>query len=228
MIGNDIVDLDFTDSPSYQHVRHLERVCTEEELQIVRHDDQPSVTLAALWAAKEASYKLMAKKTKRYFVPRQFAVRFGNPDRRTAAETALVTYGGIVTRVELSLTESWVHAIAFSAEIQVVCWSIREIGRCFCNDRQERNESEVARSLAAELAARYCQEDLQLDFDGSIPVLTLKSGDRAGFDVSLSHHGKFAAVGVAWPIAENCPIMADSEPRGYAPAQEETCFTCTA
>jgi phosphopantetheinyl transferase (holo-ACP synthase) len=228
VIGNDIVDLNFLDSPSYQHVGHLARVCTEEELHAVRIDEQPSLTLGALWAAKEASYKLLSKKTKYRFVPRQFAVRFANQARRSAAETALVTYDGIVTRVELSLTENWVHAIAFSTEGQAVRWSIREIARCFRNGRQARDESEAVRFLARELVARYCQDDLQLDFHGGIPILTLQSGGHAAIDVSFSHHGKYAAVGVACPLAESWAIIVDSGLRGYAPEREETCFTCTA
>jgi hypothetical protein len=186
------------------------------------------VTLATLWASKEAAYKSLMKTTNCRFVPKRFAVRFGNPNRLTGTESAMVAHDGILMRVELSLGEHWVHAIALSPVVQVVRWTIREITRCFREDCQAQDESEAVRFLAAELVSRYCQEDVRLDFQGRIPILALKGGGRTAIDVSFSHHGKFAAVAVAWPMVDNWQIKSDRRLSGNASAREETCSTYTA
>jgi phosphopantetheinyl transferase (holo-ACP synthase) len=228
VIGNDIVDLHFPDSPSYQHVEYLKRVCTAEELRVVRYAENPSVTLAILWACKEAAYKLFSKKNNCRFVPGNFAVRFGNRARPTATEWAMVTYDGKSTKVNLSLDEHWVQAIALSPAVQCVRWTVREIARCFWDGCKARDESEAVRLLAAELVARYCQEDVRLEFHGRAPILTFKTGGRAAIGLSFSHHGKFAAVAAAWPIGDSWRIMAGSGVHANAPAREEACSTCTA
>lgn len=228
MVGNDIVDLHFIDSPCYQHVEHLRRVSTAEELHVVRNANKPSVTLAALWASKEAAYKLFSKKTNCRFVPKRFVVCSGNLARLTATGTAMVTHGGVSAKVELSLTENWVHAIAISPGVQAVRSAVHEIERSCREVCQAQAESEAVRFLAAELISRYCREEVLLDFHGRTPILTLKAGGRAAIDVSFSHHGKFAAVAMAWPIGNNSRILPGSGFLGTPGPREEMCSTCTA
>jgi len=228
VVGNDIVDLQFADSPCYQHVAHIGRVCTPDELTFVHNADEPSIVLASMWVSKEAAYKLISKSMSCRFVPRQFAVSLTNPDEATAARAAIVSYAGIATRVELSVCENWVHAVAVSPAVQVVRWAVRDIEKCFSGDRRATDESEAVRFLATERSANYFGEDVLLNFQGRTPILVHPSGGRAGVDVSFSHHGRFAAVAMAWPARIERPTRNSAERCANLSRAEEMCFTCTA
>lgn len=227
MIGNDIVDLHFADQPPYQHVGHPERVCTTEELRYIREAENPSVILAALWASKEATYKLFSRETAFPFVPKQFVVRLKSPTLLAASEAAMVTYRETLTKVELSVTDEWVHAASVSQSVQIARWKVREIDTASRDGLQPQDESEAVRSLAAELTSRYCRDDLLHCFQGGIPILTNVAGSRIGIEVSFSHHGKFAAVAMAWPFKEPGRFSGFGF-AGSTSLWEETCSTCTA
>lgn len=228
MIGNDIVDLHFADQPPYEHVGHPERVCTTEELLYIREAENPSLTLAALWATKEATYKLFSREAGFSFIPKQFVVRLKRATRLAASETAVASYRGIPTRVELSLTDEWVHAISIPQSAQIVRWKVREIDAASPGSLQPRQESEAVRSLALDLTSKYCQGDILPSFQGRIPILTNEAGSHSGIEISFSHHGKFAAVAVAWPIGQPGRFSTDTEFAGKVTPGEETCSTFTA
>jgi len=230
VIGNDIVDLHFLDWPSYQHIGHARRVCTTEELGYIREVEDPSIALAALWAVKEATYKLFSREAHFPFIPKLFAARFANPVRLAAAETAIVSYRGVPTRVELTVTDEWVHAAAISPAVQVVRWKACKIDWSPGKGRQlaPSNESEAVRSLAAELASRYCQEEVEQGFQGRVPILKYKDSSSAEIELSFSHHGRFAAVAMAWPIGDHREIPPHRGIGGKTSSWEETCSTCTA
>lgn len=202
MVGNDIVDLHFLDAPSYQHVRHLERVCSSEEVQAVQDSKAPSVTLAALWACKEAAYKAFSQEINCRFVPRRFAVCFEDIASLAARKTATVIFNGIPAKVHLSLTGHWIHAIATSPTAQFARYVVREIEQSCPENPRVQNESQVVRFLAAECISRFCSKDILLDFHGKRPVLMRRTGDLAKIGISFSHHGRFAAVAMAWPKAD--------------------------
>ena len=227
MIGNDIVDLHFADHPPYEHVRHPERVCTAEELRYIREAENPSLTLAALWASKEATYKLFSRETGFPFIAKQFVVRLKSPTRLASTETAIASYRGIPTRVELSVNGQWIHATSISQSAQIVRWKVREIDAASPGSLQPRQESEAVRSLALDLTSRYCQEDVLQGFQGRIPVLTNEAGNHLGIEISFSHHGRFAAVAMAWAVGQPGRFLPDKF-RGKLTSWEETCSTCTA
>jgi len=227
VLGNDIVDLHFADCPPYQHVGHPERVCTAEELRSVRDAERPSVTLAALWASKEAAYKLFSRETCCPFIPKQFAVCLENSGRLNSAEVAMVIHAGVSVRIELSVTDDWLHATAISPAVQFVRWKVREIGMGCTGGCQPLGESKAARLLADELASRYCEEGVLQGFRGGIPIFKNKKGGDAPVKVSFSHHGRFAAVAMGWPIG-NRQGVPGRRFAGKAFPWEETCSTCTA
>ena len=227
MVGNDIVDLHFPDSPPYQHVNHLTRVCSAMECDLVRNADQPSVTLASLWAAKEAAFKLFAKGRMCRFIPQRFAVHLDGPVEQDATQTGVVSFEGSSAAVRLFLRERWLHAVAFSAAASRICWAVRDVESCYDHKVEARHESAAVRILAAELVSKYCSQEVLPRFDGGVPVLTNKDGSRAAVNISFSHHGKFAAVVLAWlrvvPRDVHYETIRRSERAG-----EEVCSTSTA
>jgi phosphopantetheinyl transferase (holo-ACP synthase) len=222
VIGNDIVDLHFFDSPAYRHVRYLDRVCTVAEAQGVRQSADPSTSLAIVWAAKEAAYKLHAKRSVHCrFVPQQFVTDIENRVGLVSNGKLIVIYAGMRTNVGISVTKRWVHAIATSPEDTALHWGVRGLEQCFRDGRQARGESEAVRFLAAELLVNSGHEDLSLEFAGKIPKVMRKTGGHAGIDISLSHHGAFAGVAVAWSLDKasprtksHCRFLKRSAPEG--------------
>lgn len=228
MVGNDIIDLHFLDSPPYQHIRHLKQVCSEDEVRAVRNSGSPSITLAALWACKEAAYKVFSREFNCHFVPKRFAVCFEGKLSLASRETATVTYDEVPVGLELLMTNQWVHAVAISPSAQFARYAVGEIEQRYPENLRAQTESHAVRFLAAECVSRFCEEDLLLDFNGKVPVLMRKMGERAEIDISFSHHGGFAAVAMAWPKSRGLQFGATSRFFGNALPEEDKCSTCTA
>jgi phosphopantetheinyl transferase (holo-ACP synthase) len=203
VVGNDVVDLDFFGFPARQHVRHLSRVCTSFEASAVMRSPDPCRCLAMVWASKEATYKLVAKTEgiRRHFVPREFVLdvdRFKESNRKCRSK---VSHKGVEARIEITVAERCVHAVATLRESRLVWWGVRELEQQYLDYRQARVESEAVRTLAGELLTKYGESDLVLEFLGRIPIVRRKSGGYAGMGISLSHHGAFVAVALARSIA---------------------------
>lgn len=196
MIGNDIVDISLFGSPACQHVRHLDRVCTPEEARGVRKSTNPSISMAVVWAVKEASYKLFSKESGYFhFVPRQFVTEINEPVL-TDGGRLTVTYDNTPADVQVSITKNWVHAVAVRTENRNVGWRVRKIDRS--GTSEPIDESRAARLLAAELLLQFCGDNFALNFAEKIPTVTKQSDEHTGIGISLSHHGAFAAAAIAW------------------------------
>jgi phosphopantetheinyl transferase (holo-ACP synthase) len=228
LIGNDVVDLHFFDSPDYHHVNYLERTCTPEEARVIRHGPQPSKSLALVWASKEALYKLVSKQFAiNGFVPRRFSVDVDQGTPLEACERLVVNYAGIPYNVAITATERWVHAVATFPEGQNVHWTLRAMERSFPHARPEEGESKTVRALAMELLLKCGHKNAALEFVGRVPTLRTDNG-LAGIDISLSHHGAYASAAIAWPLGDS---LIDAQVlRGFVEVSsvEGTCSTCTA
>jgi len=228
LLGNDIVDLQFCEPPTHRHVRYLDRVCTPQEAQAVRRSANPVKALAVLWASKEATYKLHSKDLGLcHFVPMQFAAEIENSDPARIDEKLSVLHAGVHTEVSLFANDCWVHAVA-TASVVRVDWRVWEIEKCMRGAGRASSESESVRFLARALLDELGLEDVSLQFDGRVPRLKRKDGSRAEMDVSLSHHGAYAAVAIAWP---SCRIDSRTwDEAGFAAmkSSEAVCSTCTA
>ncbi len=203
MVGNDIVDLNFFESPAYHHIQFLSRVCTPAEARAVADSLDPCRLLAMAWASKEATYKLLAKEgSLRHFIPRQFSVEIASAERRHSQYRFKVTHAALDVVVDIQATERWVHAIAAFPEGRIVHWRVQEIEQRFQDGRQAQVESEGVRSLANELLAEYEEGDVVLEFVGRIPAIRRKIAGHTGMGISLSHHGAFVAAAIALPLAD--------------------------
>jgi phosphopantetheine--protein transferase-like protein len=226
MIGNDIVDLRFFALPNYQHVRHLDRVCTPTEALAVRQSKSPSVSLSVIWAAKEAAYKLLSKRHSGCsFVPTRLVSDFC-PDMSTIAGTRLqIRCGEVRANVSVSITDRWVHATAIAEQEIIVHWGIQEVAQRGGLE-QSANQSEAVRCLARQLLSDHGCEHMQLMFAGRIPMLTGTFSRGVEMGVSLSHDGSFVAAAIGWSSSSSESSASRPLPRGRSSG--EACFTCTA
>ena len=201
MIGNDIVDLQYFDSPFYQHIRYLERVCTSLEADRVRQSKDASQALATVWAAKEAAYKLVSRTSSlKHFVPRDFVI--DARDLRGAYDELHVSCNGKEAKVKTFGTEQWLHAVAVFDDSCHLHWKVQEIHKPPFGIIAPSDESDIARQLARDLLSECGLKNALLDFVGRIPTLRqsgLYSIEKA---MSLSHHGRFVAAALTWASGE--------------------------
>lgn len=229
MIGNDVVDLQFFESPAYHHVGYLNRVCTPAEARFVLQSDDPSTVLAMVWASKEAAYKAVSKRIScPYFVAREFETHFEKcPTQICSAELA-VSHCGIQSIVKIMGTERWIHAIARLPEAGTFRWTVCEIKNCFAHNSAAKSESEAVRFLAKELFVECRLPDVALEFVERIPTVVRTAGGSAGVEISLSHHGAFAAAAVAYDVKARGLLMDFGEKSKEHLPVERLCFTSTA
>lgn len=202
MVGNDIIDLQYLEWPPYQHIRYLERVCTPTEADAVRGSSNPARSLAAVWAAKEAAFKLLSRSYNlMHFVPRELVTDFALHNSKSSE--LCVLHHRTQTNVSIFKTTQWLHAVAKSARCGALQWRVREIQKNAPHGITPANESVTVRQLAKELLQESGVKDAALDFVGKIP--TLRNAGRLDPDksISLSHHGRFVAAAIAWTASES-------------------------
>ena len=201
MIGNDVIDLNFADSPPYEHIRRLHRVCTSQEIATIRSSLHPSTTFAFVWAAKEAAFKLLSSRMNHCgFVPGRFETNFaGTTASRTIARLT-VRFATEFADVTIVSNENWVHAVAVAQKNCPARWKVRVIPARAASGETE-SESAFARLLAAELLSEWGLKDAVLEFHNKVPVVRAPARRLDQIGISLSHHGRYAAAAIALPVS---------------------------
>lgn len=190
MIGNDVVDLlDPEVRPGAAHPRFDRRVFAPEEREVLGLSGAPERLRWMLWAAKEAAYKVARKLAPRVvFSPRRFVVRL---DPRLRGEVA---HGVRRYAVRLEEGAGRVHALASEGPLPDAEGAELATGWLELAPDDPRAGEVVRAAALRALGARLGTAPGELAFvrEGRIPRLHLR-GEPAPFDVSLSHHGRFAA-----------------------------------
>lgn len=178
-----------------------------------------------LWSAKEAAYKLMAKQGDQvHFVPRQFVTEHAEDMEMDNDSRLIVTHAGMRASVRIYGTHQWLHAVATFTWDTAIRWTVCEIDRYSLH----RDESVAVRSLAAHLLTNCGGVDLGLRFEGRVPMVIGKGGERTGMDISLSHHGAFAAVAITGKTRAAEAAKWIKTLCGDGLSLEEMCSICTA
>lgn len=228
MIGNDIVDLHFFETPAYHHVHYLKRVCTAEEEAFVSQWHDSCRALAILWAAKEATFKLISKQNPdRRFIHRQFVAQLCNPFVFVAGGRLEIRYEDSRIDTVISQTQRWVHAVAILPEARHIRWAVREIERCSTTGFPAERESQAARFLARELLLESGEKELSLEFVGRVPNVVRKGNHQSRIGISLSHHGAFASAAIALQSDADSPGPQDASHFVEHLTSGEMCSTCT-
>lgn len=202
MVGNDIVDLRDPESQAERlHPRFDTRVFTAREREVIAADGGSSRERWKLWAAKEAAYKLLRKRTpSTVFSPFRFEVA------SEASNRAVVAHGESRVRIDYQANTAAVHAVAVatertSAEI-LSGWRRLSASELAAGDPEV--PSRAVRAFACERVALrlgLAVSELEISREGRVPFLCV-AGKRAKADLSLSHHGDW--VGFAcelWGLA---------------------------
>ncbi|OPY04324.1 MAG: hypothetical protein A4E67_02442 [Syntrophaceae bacterium PtaB.Bin038] len=201
---------------------------TSAESSRIRDFPEPDVLLWALWAGKEAAFKVLAKKDPALpFIPRIFEVRLDTCGLRAASTCAgtcnapaagavLTPEGAIPLRVYLRGT--CVHALALSGGEEYfdhVAWRVEVLPELKGVDAPEE-ESRIVREalkrcVAAHLGWNRKELEIRRTESGSRrgPPRLYYRGKRTTLDMSLSHDGRFGACAVLMPGPDGRPSESD-------------------
>lgn len=203
-VGNDIVDLhaDKTAGKSSDS-RFVNKVLTEaEKLRFDRAECQ-DVYLWSVWAAKETAYKALVKAHPGIASwPRKYEVTHGAPDLSKSGDAMVKTPLDSVP-VMLFVNNDYIHCIGGMTGRLCPDMIIRGVvevasAESVCMDPQQKSEV-VRQASAARIAA--CEDVPESDIEirrarssrGLGPPMVYIRQRAAGIDLSLSHHGRFAA-----------------------------------
>jgi phosphopantetheinyl transferase (holo-ACP synthase) len=215
LIGNDIVDLAEPGvAGKEQDRRFMDRVFTPEERARILEAAAPTIALWKTWAAKEAAYKIAGKiREKVTFAHRAFEVAADGSE-------GWVSFEDLLVRVRWEVAADYVHCVGqLGPRIQRSAQSglgrvLTAIAHCreplggqlTTAERASVHSpaSERARLLARRLMARWDLRGAEVlrawrARGWGAPVLARDDRPLEGFDVSLSHDGRFAAAAVAGP-----------------------------
>jgi phosphopantetheinyl transferase (holo-ACP synthase) len=224
-VGNDIVDLAEPGVAGKEHDRRfMDRVFTPAERERILSAAAPTVALWRTWAAKETAFKIASKVRERVvFSHRAFEVGPAAP--RSLAEWVGVQFEDLDIRVRWETARDYIHCVGHlvrGEEAQPVTEAARgprrllagilhhsqSLGGALSSAEQasvHSSASERARLLARRLMDRCDLQGAEIvrlwrAWGWSPPVVSHQGRPVAGFDVSLSHDGRFVAAVLAGPV----------------------------
>jgi phosphopantetheine--protein transferase-like protein len=224
-IGNDIVDLAEPGVAGKERdQRFMNRVFTPAERERILEAAAPTIALWKAWTAKEAAFKVASKlRSRLVFRHQAFEVL---PDEaagvntrlraavRATADQAHVRFEDLLIRVKWDAAKDYIHCIGQLAGAE---WDLLT---GVANDEDDTLDPRLltdaerasvysmasarARLLARELMTRWDLHRVEVlrlwrARGWSAPVLAEEGRRLAGFDVSLSHDGRYVAAALSGP-----------------------------
>ncbi len=192
MIGNDIVDINFTRKQSnWQRDGFLDKIFTSEEQEHVLKSKCNFTSVWQLWSMKESVYKIYVRKHKeRFFAPKKLVCTPTNSSN-----------GSVVINDEKYLTKTitnknYIYTTAISdvsnlSSVDTFCFTLK--GSDFSTQR-----ATVYTQLKNRIAEKYNlnSEIIQIEKTAlGIPEVKVNN-QTLGVNISLTHHGNYGAVSI--------------------------------
>lgn len=187
-IGNDIVDLGKARTESNSKRKgYLEKICTENEQQLIHQAKDSFQLLWVLWTMKESTYKIINRNTGlRNYAPLSFQCELSQLTATEATGT-IICYGQLF-HSHTTLKDGYIHSVAASLPAQLEKVNIMYPANSK-SYKEEFNQSAVAYQLHKNTAG--------------LPEMTHRTeGTRHA--VSVSHHGRYLAIAYS-----DSPLSAD-------------------
>lgn len=197
-VGNDIVDLRHPGNRGKsKDDRFLSRVFTEQERDRIAGAACPDRLLWALWAAKEAAFKVVSRDDPTVrSTPRRYDIRLdvGNESEMCLAGRAITPRGELALRIVM--TDDYIHALSATKEDHLDR-IVRRVDRMDVEEDPGEASAFVRRQLLNEIS-RYLDLPLGELSIGKEPLgpgapFVLYREQPLAVDISLSHDGRFAA-----------------------------------
>lgn len=184
MIGNDIIDLDFTSAQSnWRRKGFLEKLFSPEEQLILTETAEPEISVWLLWAMKESAYKAHQRKFNlaRKFNPRDFRCKI-NPMKGSSV-SGEVTIGNHIYYANSSVEKRYIYCYACSEKNAMINQQI------FLDSKDIKKELISTFSNVYKLA----QEKVSIKKNNyAIPYISYENREII-CNFSLTHNGNFSA-----------------------------------
>lgn len=182
-LGNDIVDLRSAERNC--HERFPARICTKEELRLLRED---SSLLWVFWAAKEAAYKTLKRLNPAlYFSPAAFECLLTDE---------CVLFQNIRLPLLLRITPEYIHAVCSTSQ---QCLKKSSLHLIVEHASSPQTASTDIRRQVEKLARAIFKQDIEISNEqdrwSQIPRLISKGKELAV--LSLSHDGNYMAAALS-------------------------------
>lgn len=187
MIGNDIIDLDYT-RKHCDWTRHgwIQKIFSSDEQDIISNSTDPFTTVWRMWSMKESVYKLhMRTKQERSFYPSRISCNILD------AKCGLVEYEGKEYNTETNIQDEYIYSSTKLSNDTLVSQKIINYGKV-----ELKNHYKII----------IAQISTQLDWDSSevnivknglgIPEVYLNQIKQEIY-LSITHHGKYLAYSIA-------------------------------
>ena len=207
--------MDLTDPQNMgksRDTRFVNRVFGPGEQELISRAHNQDAVLWALWAGKEAAYKLVKKHDpSATSVPRLYKVSLDYAEGSVGLSSGSNALTGFVDtpygRIEIKvfITSDYVHCIGTTSapdEMDALVWHVARISP----DSQVSPDYEsafVRKALKLRLSTYYDESPENIEIrrvkssSGLGPPFVCINGERAAIDVSLSHDGFLAAYAFA-------------------------------
>jgi phosphopantetheinyl transferase (holo-ACP synthase) len=192
LVGNDVVDLDDPGARgAHLRERLVQRVLTEPERARLASSEAPHALFWALFAAKEAAYKVVAKlRPGAAFAHRAFEVD---------AALGHVRYDGLCFPLRVRVTPEHVSALAWTSIAPALASVVEAKGADLGIVARAALTTALAERLGcAPAELTIVREPRPGSWDGFAPPRVLRSRKPLAADVSLSHDGRFVSYAVVF------------------------------
>ena len=201
-VGNDIVDLNEEHgSLKHQDHRFLTRVFTPQEKAFIQNSSRPEISLWMLWAAKEASFKIVSKlDASTVFAHQLFQVTLTE-----SRNIASVSYKRYRINVSFIIEKDFIHAVANWVEKKDSCNHSQLFSSQHYLEKEQLEEKKSESKWVRHYLKAQLSKSLNINADQieirresregkPAPVeVYLNECKRADVDISLSHHGSWVA-----------------------------------
>lgn len=184
MLGNDIVDLDFTAAESnWRRKGFLNKIFSPEEQRIIRNSGNPDVDVWLLWAMKESAYKAHQRKFNlpRKFNPKDFRCKINLI--RGSSVSGEVAIGNHIYHANSSVEKKYIYCYACSEKKPLI------------NQKIFLDSENIKKELISTFSNVYKlpQEKVSIKKDNQfIPYISYENQEII-CNFSLTHNGKFSA-----------------------------------
>jgi phosphopantetheinyl transferase (holo-ACP synthase) len=195
-----------------RNTRFINRVFTPSEQELISRARNQDAVLWALWAGKEAAYKLVKKHDPSVTsVPRLYEVSLNCAEESVGLSPGSNALTGFVAtphgrvQIKIFITSDYVHCIGTTSaldEMEALVWHVDRISP----DSQASPDYEsafVRKALKLRLSKCYDESPENIEIRrvnspyGLAPPSVCINGEPAAIDVSLSHDGLFTAYAFA-------------------------------
>ncbi|WP_075343457.1 4'-phosphopantetheinyl transferase family protein [Tenacibaculum agarivorans] len=189
MIGNDIIDINFTKEQSnWKRKGFLDKVFTKEEKYLIKNSECPFLSVWRMWSMKESAYKShLQYHKKRFFNPKKLECFIQDTKK------GYVIINQIKYLTHTIFESNYIYTTTNSSErgIKNCCFYIENT---IIKNQQKEVYHQLKKMVSNKLTINYNELFIQKSIAG-IPKLFVQD-QEIDIQFSLTHHGHYGAVSI--------------------------------